>query len=472
MLEWLGLLWQQPWYALTALAVTLPIVIHLLNRSRGKLVTFAHVALLRSTQAHPTTELRLTQFLLLLLRILLLLTAAALLAAPLWQGDEPEQDVIMLSQDWLNSSSASEKQQLASRLGTQQAIILDSPVAEELRQSVSSADIINWQSQSSAAQINLWSKIQSHAKFYAATRPLVIYATNRASQYVGGKVALSETLEWHIKNVNTDNNIQEKSLSVLSVMLIYQSDRQSDVNYLRAAFSALQKQSKQQIVLSVLSTESFEQSLINGSLSQAEGSKHQTKVIFWLSSAPLAPELLNSNEQTRSIIMDAPQLANQQWRLAEKDPMLKGLGGSALATQANIAFNTDLSQVLWQTQQGEPLLSQVNIGSSNLVQFYSRFNRQWNNLTTQPSFPLLLGNVIQTILVESPQLAQQFLDEQQITQKVLAKQQVEANRQQSLKHSDLSIWLGALLLLLFCVERIYSEKSGKLNKTKVKGEAH
>ena len=469
MLEWLGLLWQQPWYSLTALAVTLPIVIHLLNRSRGKLVTFAHVALLRSTQAQPTAELRFTELLLLLLRILLLLTAAALLAAPLWQGDEEEQEIIMLSQDWLNSSSVLEKQQLASRLGTKQAILLDSPAAEDLRQSLSSADIVNWQSQSSAAQINLWSKIQSHAKFYAATRPLVIYATNRASQYVGSKVALSETLEWHIKNVNTDNNILEKSLSV---MLIYQSDRQRDVNYLRAAFSALQQQSKQQIELSILSTESFEQSLINGSLSQAQGSKHQTKVIFWLSSAPLAPELLNSNEQTRSIIMDAPQLANQQWRLAAKEPMLKGLGGNALATQANAAFDKSLSQVLWQTQQGEPLLSQVNIGSSNLVQFYSRFNSQWNNLTSQPSFPLLLGKLIHTTLSDSPQLAQQFLDEQQITQKVLDKQQVEANRQQSLKHADSNIWLAALLLLLFCIERIYSEKSSRLNKTKAQGEAH
>lgn len=462
MLEWLGLLWQQPWYALTALAVVLPIVIHLLSPSRGKLVTFAHVALLRSTQAQPTTELRFTQRLLLLLRILLLLTAAALLAAPLWQGDEEEQEIILLSQDWLNSSNANEKQQLASRLGTQQALVLDSPAAEDLRQSLSSADIVNWQSQSSAAQINLWSKIQSHAKFYAATKPLVIYATNRASQYVGAKVALSETIEWQIKTLSSDNNMPAKPLLV---MLVYQSDRQNDVNYLRAALRALQQQSKQQIELSLLSAEDFSQRLTTDDLPKAQ-------LILWLSSTPVSQELIQSNQHT-TILMDAPQLDKQQpWRLASKEPMLNGLGGNALATQDNATFNSDLSQVLWQNQQDEPVLSQLTTGSTNLVQFYSRFNSQWNNLTSQPSFPLLLSGLIQTTLVESPQLAQQFLDEQQITQRVLDKQQVEANRQQSLKHSDLSIWLGALLLLLFCVERIYSEKSRRLNKTAAQGEAH
>ena len=449
-----GIVWSHPWYALTALAVIIPIVIHLLNRSRGKLVTFAHVALLRSTQAQPTTELRLTQRLLLLLRILLLLTAAALLTAPLWQGDESEQEIIMLSQDWLNSSTAAEKQQLASRLGTQQAILLDSPAAPELKQNLTSDEILNWQEQTSSVSINLWSKISSHAANVDALSPLMVYATNRASQYVGAKVTLSETIEWHIKTLSSDNNMPTKPLSI---MLVYQSDRQTDMNYLRGALSALQKQSKQQIELSVLSATSFSQRLTADDLPKAQ-------FILWLSSTPVSQELIQSNQQT-TIIMDAPQLDKQQtWRLASKDPMLNGLGGNALTTQANAAFNTELSQVLWHTQQGEPLLSQVRTASTNLVQFYSRFNSQWNNLTTQPSFPILLGKLIHTTLADSPQLAQQFLDEQQITQNVIANKPTEAKHQQSLTRSNLSIWLGALLLLLFCLERLYSEKSSRLDK--------
>jgi hypothetical protein len=109
MLEWFGLLWQQPWYALTALAVAIPIIIHLLNPSRGKIVTFAHVALLRSTLAQPTAELRLTQRVLLVLRLLMLLIAAALLAKPWWPQTDNDEQIIMLSQDWLNTSNANEK---------------------------------------------------------------------------------------------------------------------------------------------------------------------------------------------------------------------------------------------------------------------------------------------------------------------------------------------------------------------------
>lgn len=461
MSELFGLLWQQPWYGLTALAVMLPIIIHLLNRSRGKLVTFAHVALLRSTKPQPTAELRLTQRLLLVLRILLLLIAAALLAAPLWPPTSSETEIIMLSQDWLNSSNQAEKQQVATRLGKQQAILLDSPAAQEQSQTLVSEDIINWQTQISNKPINLWSKIQSHGANKNTKSPLLVYATNRASQFVGVKVPVAQPIEWQLTAIDTSS-----SFAPLSVLLVYQNNRQRDKAYISAALSALQKQSRIAITLNSLSETAFTLALTNNNLPTSQ-------VVLWLSSAPLAPELLEYRDQQTTIVMDAPKLEskgdnNQKWHLASPASLLVELAGTSLAISANPAFAQELSQVLWSTSKGEPLLSQLTTGPTTLVQFYSRFNPDWNNLTVLPTFPLILGELVQSALAKQ-QLTQQTIDIQQISQTMADSQlqQTYIVSPYELQHSVLQNLLSALLLVLFCIERLYSEKSSRTDKNAV-----
>lgn len=458
MLEWFGLLWQQPWYALTALAVAIPIIIHLLNPSRGKLVTFAHVALLSSTQAQPTAELRLTQRVLLVLRLLLLLIAAALLAKPWWPQTSNHEQIIMLSQDWLNTSSANEKQQVATRLGTQQAILIDSPAAPELRQNLSSDEILNWQEQTPSLSINLWSKISSHAASIDAQSPVVVYATNRASQFVGAKVAIVQPLEWQVIAINKPNKTTPEPLSV---MLVYQNDRQRDVSYLSAALSALQKQSSVQIQLNSLSETAFTQQLTANNLPQAQ-------LILWLSSAPLAPELLASQQPQITIVMDAPKQGdNQQWQLAFPTPLMTKFSGDVLSSSANSAFDARLSQVLWHTSQDLPLLAELNTEHTKLLQFYSRFNPHWNNLVELPAFPLILGELIHRAMPQQQRLNQHVIDIQQIIEKTIDSdsQQTHFVHAYEQQRSQLASLLAALLFVLFCLERLYSEKRSRTLKT-------
>ncbi|KXI28626.1 BatA domain-containing protein [Paraglaciecola hydrolytica] len=456
--ESLGLLWQQPWYALTALAVLIPIIIHLLNRSRGKLVTFAHVALLRNTKPQPTSELRLTQRVLLLLRLLMLLTAAALLSSPFWPPSQSETEVIMLTQDWLNNSNKAEKQQIATRLGKQQAILLDSPAT--LSQELSEQDILNWQTQKSQHTLNIWAKVQSHALGRDAQTPLVVYTSNRASQFVGEKVALTQPIDWQVLNIN--NNSAPEPLAIL---LIYQNDRQRDASYINAALSALQKQSAMPIQVSTLTETAFAQTLTNNVLPQAQ-------LILWLSSAPLAPELVAHSTDQNVILMDAPQISRKDlWQLAYPTLLLAELKGDVLATAANPAFNAELSEVLWQTSLGLPLLSQLNIKQTKLLQFYSRFNPDWNTLVELPTFPLILGEWLYKAIPEQQKLARQVIEQQQITAKPVASQpqptrSISPNSQQ---HSSLMSLLAILLLILFSVERIYSKKSRSTNITTVDG---
>jgi hypothetical protein len=253
------------------------------------------------------------------------------------------------------------------------------------------------------------------------------------------------------------------SFTPLSVLLVYQNNRQRDKAYISAAISALQKQSRITITLNSLSETAFASALTNKNLPPSQ-------VVVWLSSAPLAPELLEYRDQHTTIVLDAPELESkgdikQKWHLASPALLLVEVAGTSLAISANPAFDQDLSQVLWRTSEDKPLLSQLVIGPTTLLQFYSRFNPDWNNLTVLPTFPLILGELLQSALAKQ-QLTQQTIDIQQISQ-TTADNQLQPTYSVSpyeLQHSTLQNLLSALLLVLFCMERLYSEKSGRADK--------
>jgi hypothetical protein len=317
---------------------------------------------------------------------------------------------------------------------------------------------LNWQEQPPSLWINLWSKISSHAENIDAQSPLVVYATNRASQFVGAKVAIVQPIEWHVTAINKPSKTTPEPLSV---MLVYQNDRQRDVSYLSAALSALQKQTSVQIQLSSLSETAFTQQLTNNNLPQAQ-------VVLWLSSAPLEPELLTSQQQQITIVMDAPKRDdNQQWQLAFPTPLMTKFSGDVLTRSANSTFDAKLSQVRWHTSQDWPLLAELNTEHTKLLQFYSRFNPDWNNLVTLPAFPLILGELIYSAIPEQQRLNQQVIDVQQITEKPTDTDSPQthiasSNEQQ---RSQLASLLAALLFVLFCLERLYSEKRSRTIKT-------
>jgi hypothetical protein len=230
----------------------------------------------------------------------------------------------------------------------------------------------------------------------------------------------------------------------------------------------LQKQSSGQIQLSSLSENAFTQQLTSNNLPQAQ-------LILWLSSEPLAPELSPSNKQPLTIVMDAPKRDdNQQWQLAFPTPLLTKFSGDGLSSSANSAFDASLSHVLWHTSQDLPVLAELNTKHTKLLQFYSRFNPDWNNLVTLPAFPLILGEMIHRAIPQQQRLNRQVIDVQQITEKQVAEQtpQTHLVSPYEPQNSQLASLLAVLLLVLFGLERLYSEKSSRLNKTTAQGEAH
>ena len=85
-----------------------------------------------------------------------------------------------------------------------------------------------------------------------------------------------------------------------------------------------------------------------------------------------------------------------------------------------------------------------------------------------PTFPLILGELVQSALAKQ-QLTQQTIDIQQISQTMADSQlqQTYIVSPHELQHSVLQNLLSALLLVLFCIERLYSEKSSRADKKAV-----
>ena len=454
MSDWSGLIWQHPAYGFTALAVLIPIIIHLLNRSRGKLVTFAHVALLRSTAPKPTYELRLSQRLLLLIRLLLLVLAALLLSQPWWPSAGDKQESILVSIDWLNSSSPVEKQQLATRLGEQTAILLDSPLMDA-QQKLDAQAILNWSSQTLRGPLNLWAKINSHATALSRQSTLIIYATNRASQYQGNQVAIHQPLDWQIKKLDS----AALSTQTLSIVVIYQGDRQQDADAITAAIAALQRQSLADISVSQTTQNDFEQSLVDKPLSAAQ-------LVWWLSSAPVPAQLLHGPSTPKSIVIDAPGGESQlSWQADFADQLFSEVQGSRLSTSSNPAFDSLHSEVLWQTSQGLSLLSRFSSPEVNLLQFYARFNPLWSNATSLASFPLLLAEILH-IALPAVKPGSEVLDPGQIEQLALSSAAAPPGAvtamQSAASPNKLNAWLALLLVVVFAIERLYSEKTRRL----------
>lgn len=451
MSDWSGLIWQHPAYGFTALAVLIPIIIHLLNRSRGKLVTFAHVALLRNTAPKPSYELRLSQRLLLLLRMLLLVLAALLLSQPWWPSPSDKHESILVSVDWLNSSNASDKQQLATRLGEQTAILLDGPAVATKQQTLSPEAIINWSSQAVDGTQNIWAKIHSHASSLAPQTTMVIYTTNRASQYSGNKMTIHQPLEWQIKKLDST----ALPAQALNILLVYQAQRQQDVAAIRAALEALASQSLGTIEVNTVTQADFEQS-------QADSTLLTAQLVWWLSSAPLAPQLLHGPPPL-GVIIDGPDAASEQhWQADSTELLVSALTGHRLAGRSNPGFDSQHSELLWQTTQGLPLLSRYSTPTRNVLQFYSRFNPRWSNASSLASFPLLLADLLHTAL-PAMLSANAVLDPAQIEQQPALSPPVSEPAAANIKPVDapdtLTALLGLLLVLVFALERLYSEKT-------------
>lgn len=228
----LGLGLQTPILLIGLIALGIPLAIHLLSKSRGRLVPFAHTTLIKIKASPRLRQLRLTQWWLLLLRCLILLLATLIVAKLYWHNTSSPQQHILLTEDWLNHATQVQRQQLRDTNLQQTWILLNAP-----NRRLSWQDIQQWpkkEQQASVTSLNVWQEVANYQAGIAANTPLSVYTTNGFNQFIGQQVAIGNSVKWQIINKATSAGKLQQNLIVM-----FDKNNRPQLGYLTAAIKAL-----------------------------------------------------------------------------------------------------------------------------------------------------------------------------------------------------------------------------------------
>ena len=216
---------QNPWGFIALLGLVVPIVLHLLSKSQPIQIKFSNIALIDTQQPKSMRKVRLTEFWLLLLRLLLLLFSILLLAQlfltkPLIKNEE----IYLVSADWLNQSSTTQRQQLIEQALKQPVYFLNRKT-----KLITDDEIIQWQPKPSDVQSqnilqteNILKNLVSFSELLAPETDIKFFVTDRAAQYKlsqqGHLYNINNTLEWHI--LNTSYQADAQYVDAMNVVLI------------------------------------------------------------------------------------------------------------------------------------------------------------------------------------------------------------------------------------------------------------
>ncbi|WP_289029330.1 BatA domain-containing protein [uncultured Paraglaciecola sp.] len=271
------------------LTLTIPIVIHLLSKHRGKLVPFAHIALIKVKNSPQLNQARLTQWLLLILRLLMLLVACAILAQLVWsENADTSANLVLVSNDWLAQSSDAEKQQLFEELYSSQnsrLFLIDGLNQSLSQRKLESKALLAFQGDTSSTTtppLNIWANLAEITKTLPKSQKIQLYTTNRLNQFTGKKVAITNPIEWHIKSL--PNTLPETKLTA-SLTIVSDANYQQQLLYVRGALDALAT-----TLPLDLNIEYIDSSLVQEDLDLSQQQSH----IIYLADAPLPTELVNS----------------------------------------------------------------------------------------------------------------------------------------------------------------------------------
>lgn len=224
---------QSPLAMLGLLALLIPLCIHLLSKARPRVVAFAHIAFIKVTTSPVLRQLRLTQLILLGLRMLMLLLATLILAQVFWYStDQQFKSHILVSEDWLQHATDTEKQKLIDQVNDSDLVLLGTQ-----NRSINSTELAQWSTDKQLnSALNIWSKVADYAEQLSGNETINVYTTNRLQQFIGGRVPLSEWVEWHVKNVEVESMTHAYTVTV---KVIYDSGSESLLVYLRGAFEVI-----------------------------------------------------------------------------------------------------------------------------------------------------------------------------------------------------------------------------------------
>ena len=167
---------SSPALLLGLLCLIIPILIHLFNKSRGRLVKFGSIELLRKLKTSQVRQVKIYRWLLLILR-LCIFALATLLIAELWFNSTAIKDnarQVLVSKPWLKYAQQDEIERLFSRHKNDDIYLLGQ---KQLALTPHLANTYN-ADLSSEKPFAIWPDIHQHINALKINQPMSIYITN------------------------------------------------------------------------------------------------------------------------------------------------------------------------------------------------------------------------------------------------------------------------------------------------------
>lgn len=442
-----GLSFMQP-AALWALAtLVIPVLIHLFNRSRGRLVKIGHINLVRNARKLKVTELKLADWLLLLLRVCLFALAALILAGLALPGlSRSNKATAYVSPAWLASAEpqvVSELLQQYSDKRTSRIFLLQDsfPALDEQL-----AGRVRNQAQQSQQIRNIWPLLTERLSLEHHLGTVAAFAVDNIAQFGASRPSLPRAVSWQL--AHHDTSTASRPMPVTAVVA-YDMQHSADAEVLDAALSSLKAHR-----LPGLSWDLIEFKNLTA----------QQRNVDWLILLTDSPEITRISDSTTSPKVILTDAFGASMTTATRQLLLpfypfshfrvNRTGDSeAFGVSGGLGDAGGYQHNLLSLPDNVPLLQQSQQGITREIHFNSRFNPAWSSIAQQPEFPELLLQLLMTDEQQEKSFAEASVLPAQLQPDIDTK--VSAT---PLPRHSLQGLLAALMVLLWLAERWLSER--------------
>ena len=415
-------------WALLALAI--PVLIHLFNRSRGRLVRIGHIDLIRQARRLRVTEVKLAQWLLLLLRLGIFSLAALILAGLARPGMESSTEpTAYVTPAWVRTAQLVQIDELLARhsrvfvLGPEFAA-LDTAIADEIRQIPLETSGIQ----------NIWPLLAERLSLEHHGGSIDVYAIDLVQQFGTSRPALPGPVNWNISHPSTTLQLPDLPGSVT---IAYDEDRKQDAEVFRAALTSLKAHRIPGLTWEMMPA------------SQMTPQQLNPDWLIHLSDKDLTTEQLNLIDTPTTVMMDASGELRAKGLQYVNLPFYP----YSIVRLNSLAPTPASARPIMVSASGSPVLTENQAGPARILHFNSRFNPQWSSIAQLAEFPELLLH----LMLEEQQKALAFTNAR-VNSAQLRTENAAQGPGIPLPRRSLQSLLTLLLVLLWVTERWLSER--------------
>lgn len=421
----------QPILLLAGAGIIVPVLIHLWNIRKGTPRKVGSIQLMKQNAHTQARSLRLSERWLLLLRCLLIIVLAILLAKPSSTSEATAKGWILLEPGAKDNMDAAFHSTIDS---LQTAGFEFHSFDTSFRRLDFDKEKNNIVTDSLSSTLPYWSLLKLLNQQLPAGFPVYLFTGRDLRRFEGERPQLSLNLHWQSfeKGDRPDTLASTRQVSNDSTHILLYADQASELQYLIAAFRAIQEKTRFPVSTQIISA--------------AETMAQETDWLFWLSEKPL-PEFIKASQvftYKKGNEKEGPVWLQSMNK--DEEPFLF----TRLIADSN--ESSDL-QPVWNDGKGQIILSR-SITKPTTYFFYSRLRPDWNNLIWSGAFAERLFALLETeksFAINDSRI----IDASQMLPVEVQKKN-SSPTQALMQKSDLQMPFWWLAFILFASERIVS----------------